>query len=151
MASLRKKSESWYRQILYHGNRHIFTIGKVEPDDAESKGNQVDYFLMRIRQGLLTAPPETDIVLFLQHDGKPPKPTLPAPIGSPCEVQTLTLDAVRDRDPRTHGNGSPQQTKLDEIKTRFRHRVASLGEHFPIRDLGMAESSDGLELGRHQP
>jgi len=65
MASLQKKGESWYCQFLYHGKRHTFTIGKVEPDEAEAKANQADYLLMRIRQGLLTVPPGADIVLFL--------------------------------------------------------------------------------------
>lgn len=75
---LLKKGESWYCQFLYHAKRHTFTIGKVEPDEAESQVNQVDYLRMRIRQGPLAVPPEPDIVLFLQHDGKPPEARLPA-------------------------------------------------------------------------
>jgi hypothetical protein len=51
----------------------------------------VDSLLMRIRQGLLTVPPETDIVLFQQHDGKPPEPTLPTANASPSAAVTLTM------------------------------------------------------------
>ncbi len=70
---------------------HAFTIGRVEPDEAEPKANQVDYLVMRIRQGLLSVPPETDIVVFLQHDGKPPEPKSPATNQSSHEAPTLTL------------------------------------------------------------
>jgi hypothetical protein len=42
-------------------------MGKVEPDEAESKANQVDYLLRRIRQRLLTVATETDTMLFLQQ------------------------------------------------------------------------------------
>jgi integrase len=139
MASLQRRGESWYCQFLYHGKRHTFTIGKVEPDEAESKANQVDYLLMRIRQGLLTVPPETDIVLFLQHDGKPPEPTLPVANESPPVAETLTLGALRDRYLRTHENGNLEQTTIDGINTHFRHLVATLGERFPICELGMAD------------
>ncbi len=118
---------------------HTFTIGRVEPDEAESKANQVDYLLMRIRQGLLTVPPETDIVVFLQHDGKPPEPTLPTTKESAPVAPTLTLGALRDRYLRTHENGSLEQTTIDGIHTHFRHLVATLGERFPIRDLGMGD------------
>jgi integrase len=145
MASLQKKGESWYCQFLYHGKRHTFTIGKVEPDEAESKANQVDYLLMRIRQGLLTVPPETDIVLFLQHDGKPPEPTLPTADESPSVAQTLTLGALRDRYLRTHENGSLEQTTIDGINTHFRHLVTTLGERFPIHELGMADLQQHID------
>ncbi len=72
MTSLQKKGESWGFQFHYPGKRHTFTIGKVEPDEAEARANQAEYLLIRIEQGLLTVPPGNDIVLFLQHDGKPP-------------------------------------------------------------------------------
>ena len=62
-----------YCPFVYHEKRHTFTIGKFKPDEAEAKANQADCLLMRIGQGLLTVPPGTDIVLFLQHDGKPPQ------------------------------------------------------------------------------
>ena len=51
---------------------------------------------MRIRQGLLTVPPKTDIVLFQQHDGKPLEPTLPTANASPSVAVTLTLIVLFD-------------------------------------------------------
>jgi hypothetical protein len=33
---------------------------------------------------------------------------------------------------------NPEQTTIDGINTHFRHSGATLGEHFPIRELGMA-------------
>jgi hypothetical protein len=59
---------------------------------------------MRIRQGLLTVPPETDIVLFLQHDGKPAESNSPATNeapsveNSPFHIATSAVDNV----PRTY-------------------------------------------------
>jgi hypothetical protein len=91
-ATLAHVAAALLSRLLYHGKRHTFTIGKVEPDEA--KANQVDYLLMRIRQGLLTVPPGTDIVVFLRHDGKPPEPKSPAANQFPPEAPTLTLGAL---------------------------------------------------------
>jgi hypothetical protein len=33
-------------------------------------GNQTDYLLMRLKQGLLQIPPGMDIIAFLEFDGK---------------------------------------------------------------------------------
>jgi hypothetical protein len=30
MASIQKKADSWYCQFMYRGQRHTFTIGKVD-------------------------------------------------------------------------------------------------------------------------
>lgn len=157
MASIQKKGDNWYCQFLYHGKRHTFTIGKVEDEEAQIKSNQVDYLLMRIRQGLLTVPPGIDIVLFLQHDGNPPASVTQA---EQSEPQILTLGGLRDRYLETHANGSLESTTLNLIKTHFRHLVATLGERFPIGELGMADlqkhvnrraKMKGLKRGKLSP
>ena len=66
--------------------------------------DQVDYLLMRTRQGLLTLPPETDIVLFLQHDGKSAESSSPATNEAPSVESSpfhITTSAV-DNVPRTY-------------------------------------------------
>ncbi len=78
MASLQERNGSYRILFCHHGKLHTFTIGKVEKDEAENKARQVDYLLMRLKQRLLVLPEGTDIVTFIEHDGKPPDtgPTL---------------------------------------------------------------------------
>ena len=78
MASLQERNGSYRVLFCHHGKLHTFTIGKVEKDEAENKARQVDYLLMRLKQRLIVLPEGTDIVTFVEHDGKPPDvgPTL---------------------------------------------------------------------------
>ena len=94
MASLQKKGDSYYCQFCYHGRRHTFTVGAVEESEAENKARQVDYLLMRLKQRLIVLPEGTDIVTFVEHDGKPPDigPTLS---DAPCPA--VTLGHMKDR------------------------------------------------------
>jgi hypothetical protein len=73
MASIHHKGKAWHCQFLYHGKRHAFSLGKVAQEEAETKANQVDYLLIRPKQRLLHRPPGTDIVTFVQFDGKIPE------------------------------------------------------------------------------
>ena len=78
MASLQERNGSYRVLFCHHGKLHTFTIGKVKKGEAENKARQVDYLLMRLKQRLLVLPDGTDIVTFIEHDGKPPEagPTL---------------------------------------------------------------------------
>ena len=80
MASLQERNGSYRVLFCHHGKLHTFTIGKVAKDEAENKARQVDYLLMRLKQQLIVLPDGTDIVTFIEHDGKPPDtgPMLPA-------------------------------------------------------------------------
>jgi len=84
MASLQERNGSYRVLFSHHGKLHTFTIGKVEKDEAENKARQVDYLLMRLKQRLIVLPEGTDIVTFIEHDGKTPRtpgrlwPTPPA-------------------------------------------------------------------------
>ena len=98
MASLQKKGDAWYCQFTYHRKRHNFTVGKVSAEKAQAKANQVDYLLMRLKQRLRHVPPGTDIVTFLEFDGKPPDDAL--------VPDSLTLNKLRDTYLETHRNGS---------------------------------------------
>jgi hypothetical protein len=54
----------------YQGKQHALNLGQVSPDEAAKKAAQVDYLRMRLRQGLVELPPETDIVSFVEQDGQ---------------------------------------------------------------------------------
>lgn len=126
-----KKGDSWYCQFLRHGKRHTLTVGKVPPEEAEAKAGQIDYLLMRIKQGYLHLPDGMDIVTFLEFDGKPPEQTV--------EQKPLSLKDLRERYLETHGNGSLERTTLEGIEIHFRHLATTLHEYFPIQELTLAD------------
>src|ERR1700674_698138 len=103
MASLQERNGSYRILFCHHGKLHAFTIGKVEKDEAENKTRQVDYLLMRLKQRLVVLPEGTDIVTFIEHDGKPPDagPTL-----ANAPRQVITIGLLRDRYLAIHGNGT---------------------------------------------
>lgn len=131
MASIHQKGPAWHCQFLYHGARHTFSLGKVTQEEAETKTNQVDYLLMRLKQNLLHLPPGMDIVRFVEFDGK----SLEAPLNE----EILTLGGLRDRYLEAHGNGSLEQSTLEGIKLTFKHLGATLGENFSMPDLTLAD------------
>jgi hypothetical protein len=89
MASVHQKGKAWHCQFVYHGARHTFSLGKVSQEEVETRANQVDYLLMRLKQNLLHVPPSMNIVTFIEFDGKPPE-TL-------SDDEILTLACLRDR------------------------------------------------------
>src|SRR5207249_4987360 len=102
MASLMQQADRFYCQFKHLGKRHCFPLGKVDPDEAETKIGQVDYLLLRLRQGLMQLPVGTDIVTFLEFDGKTPE-TVPARRGD------VTLGTLRDEYLKVH-TGSLEDT-----------------------------------------
>ncbi len=66
MAALQYRNETYRVIFRHHGKQHSFTIGKVSGGEAATKCAQVDYLLMRLKQGLLTLPAGVGIVEFLQ-------------------------------------------------------------------------------------
>jgi hypothetical protein len=114
MASLQQRNGSYRVLFSHHGKLLTFTIGKVEKSEAESKALQVDYLLTRLKQRLLVLPQNTDIVAFIEHDGKPPGvgPTLAS---APRQVVTIAL--LRDRYLSTHGNGTIEANSLGTCRT----------------------------------
>jgi integrase len=134
MASLQERNGSYRILFMHHGKLHTFTIGKVEKSEAENKGRQVDYLLMRLKQGLLVLPDGTDIVTFIQHDGKPPEsgPTLPA-----APRQVITVGLLRDRYLATHGNGTIEDNSLDTCKLHLGHFCRVLGAGSPLGELSL--------------
>jgi hypothetical protein len=120
--SIQLKSDTWYCRFLYHGKYNTFTVGKVSEDEAVSKSNQVDYLLMRFKQGYLQLPPGMDIVTFFEFDGNPPQ-DIP-------NKDSLTLSALRDTYLKTHRNGSLEQSTLVGIELHFKHLIGTFGPGF---------------------
>jgi integrase len=139
MASLQVRNGRFRILFCYHGKLHTFTLGKVERGEAENKARQVDYLLIRLKQGLLVLPDGTDIVHFLRHDGKPPdtRPTLPA-----APRQVVTLGQLRERYLATHGNGTLEANTLDTCRLHLGHFCRLLGAGCPLGGLSLAGLQD---------
>src|SRR6185437_4907794 len=134
MASLQERKGSYRILFCHHGKLHTFTIGKVEKGEAENKARQVDYLLMRLKQRLIVLPEGTDIVTFIEHDGKPPDgPTL---VDAPR--QAVTIGHLQDRYLSTHGNGTIEANSLDTCKLHLRHFCRVLGEGSPLGELSLS-------------
>jgi hypothetical protein len=122
--------------FCYHGKRHTFTIGAVGQDEAERKSGQVDYWLMRLKQGLAKIPEGVDVVTFMEHDGKPPAhvPTQPDEA-----TKVVTLGYLKERYLETFANGTIEANTLDTCKIHLSHFCRILGEGFPLGELTQAK------------
>ncbi len=136
MASLQERNGSYRVLFCYHGKLHTFTIGKVKQDEAENKARQVDYLLMRLKQRLIALPEGTDIVTFIEHDGKPPDI---GPKLADAPRQAVTLGHLKERYLTTHANGTIEANSLDTCKLHLGHFVRVLGEGFPLGELTLAK------------
>jgi integrase len=146
MAALQERGGS-YRVIFRHnGKYHTFTLGTVGQDEAESKAAQVDYLLMRLKQRLITLPEGTDIVTFIQHDGKPPDvPNLPD-----APRKAVTIAHLKERFLVTFGNGTIEANSLDTCKLHLSHFCRFLGEAFPLGDLSTSRLQDYINRRSRQ-
>ncbi len=135
MAAVQQRNGRYRVLFRFHGKQHTFTLGRVSETEAQAKADQVEYLLMRLKQGLLQLPPGGDIVAFVQHDGV-------VPVTNHGQLVTRdepTLADLRDRYFETHANGTLEERTLDGIRQHFDHLVRILGEGFPIRELSLAD------------
>jgi integrase len=133
MATLQVRNGSYRVQFSYNRKLHNFTLGRVTADEADSKCRQVDYLLMRLKQGFITLPDGTDIVAFIEHDGQPPKV-----VAVPNQRKVVTLAVLRDRYLETHSNGSLEASTLYTCRIHFKHLDGILGEGITLSDLTLA-------------
>jgi integrase len=131
VANLIQQGDRFYCQFRHHGRRLSFPLGKVPRTEAEAKVNQVDYLLMRLQQGLLQLPPGSDIVAFLQADGKAVAPVHAA-------KAAITVGQLRDKYLAVH-TGALEATTTRSMGLHFRHLVGTFGEAFPAPLLTFAE------------
>jgi integrase len=139
MASLQERNGSYRVLFCHQGKLHTFTLGKVGRDEADHKIGQVDYLLMRLKQGLLILPDGTDLVTFVQHDGKPPHcgPTLPEAPRRP-----VTLQLLKERYLATHGNGTIEANSLATCRLHLNHFCTAWGDSFPLGEVSHARLQD---------
>jgi integrase len=140
MASLQQRSGTFRDIFRFHGKQHFVMIGKVSSEEAEAKAAQVEYLLMRLKQGLIELPLGIDIAEFVQHDGKPPAPATPVS----ASRKTLTLTTLRDRYLATRARGREKNTLYTD-RIHFNHMVATLGDRFPLEGLGQADLQRHVE------
>jgi integrase len=133
MASLQKKGDSWYCQFMHRGQRHTFTIGKVDETEANNTAARVDYLLMRIKQHLIELPAGTDIVTFMEFDGRVPEKL------SEGSSQEISFSDFRDAFVKVFGAGAIEDNTMDTSKIHFKHLAATLGEGFPMYSLTLPD------------
>jgi len=136
MATLQERNGSFRVLFLHHGKRHTFTLGKVPRRVAEGKAAKVEEVLSLLKSGYLALPPGTDILTFIQHDGKPAPP-----VQNAHGRGALTLGKLRDNYLRVH-DGSLEKTTIDGIRLHFKHLVRTLGEAFPLPELSLSSLQD---------
>lgn len=130
MAWVQSRNGSWRVLFRHDGKQHTFWLGEVGEREAEATAAKVDYWLMRLKQKLVTMPPGCDVVTFVRHDGRPPEHV--------AEVRELTLAGLRDAYFRARA-GKLEETTLDGIRLHFDHLVRVLGPNRPVAGLGRAD------------
>lgn len=139
MASLQERNSTFRVIFRYHGKQYFVTLGKVSADEAAAKAAQVDYLLMRLKQGLIEIPAGSDIVEFIERDGKPPKSGIAAGEDVANSVaKTATIGMLRDRYLAGHGSAHEKSTQKT-ARTHFKHLVTTLGEKCPLPGLSTAD------------
>jgi len=121
MAWVQSRSGSFRVLFRHGGKQHTFWLGEVSEREAQTTADKVDYWLMRIKQGLVSLPPGCDVVEFVQHDGKPPE-HITAP-GSPAAI---TLASLRDTYLKAQSK-KLEDTTLAGIELHFAHLTRLLG------------------------
>ncbi len=140
MASLQERTGTYRVIFRYLGKQYFVMIGKVSPQEAEAKAAQVDYLLMRIKQGLIEVPPGVGIAEFVQHDGKPAA----APAAAVAGRKKLTLATLRDRYLKTRATGREKSTLYTD-GIHFKHLIATLNEQFPLDALAQDDWQRHIE------
>lgn len=133
MAGLQRRGGSFRLIFRHNGKQFSLPIGKVSPKEAEAKAGQVDYLLLRIKQGLVAVPPGVDVVEFLRNDGRPPGKE-----AATAAPKDFTLGQLRERYLASKAGAKEKSTLLTD-RIQLGHLAATLGEKFPIRDLSAAD------------
>lgn len=134
MAGIQRRGVGW-RVLFRHGGRqHSLGLGATSEAEAQAKAEQVDYLLMRLKQGLLTIPDGVGVVDYMRHDGSPPPPRADA---APIPLPT-TLGGMRDRYREAH-LASLIPSTVEGIDRHFRHLARLIGEGRELRSLARAD------------
>ena len=93
-------------------------------------------FQTRLAGKITQARLATDIVAFVEYDGKPPHagPTL-----ANAPRQAVTIGHLKVRYLTTHANGTIEANSLDTCRLHLGHFVRVLGEGFPLCELTLSK------------
>src|ERR1700747_483486 len=105
MAALQNRNGFWRVIFEFRRHQHAFTIGKVDEVEARQWNAKAEFVLMRIKQHLLDLPAGTDIVHFIQHDGK-------IPLNTPSPGKQIPFAEFRDAFLNTFSNGALEDNTL---------------------------------------
>jgi integrase len=133
MAAVQKRNHSFRVLFCYHGKRHTLNLGKVTPDEADRKAGQIDYLLLRLKQGLISMPAGVTVEDFMLHDGQATAQEEPARSGP------VTFATVRQHYLETHRHGAMEEGSLATVELHLRHFETTLGQLFPLQDLSLAD------------
>ncbi len=128
MAWVQSRSGRWRVLFRHAGKIYTFWLGDVSRQEAEATAGKVDYWLMRLKQNIVSLPPGCDIVTFVQNDGRPPQ----HPVSQ--EFPSLTLGALRQAFLTTR-QSILEETTLAGMRLHFAHLVRILGENRLIHEL----------------
>ena len=139
MAALQDRNGRFRVLFNFQGKQQSLSLGAVLPGEAEAKCRQVEYLLMRLKQGLLELLPGCDIVTFLRCDGKSTASEGSSP---KARRHPLTLGYLKDKYLTTHANGTVEANTLDTCRLHLSHFVRVLGEAFPLGELSLETLQD---------
>jgi integrase len=120
--ALQCRNGSWRVIFWYAGKQHTFWVGEVEEAEARAVNAKVDYWLMRLKQKLVSLPPGCDVVTFVQHEGKPPEQAVVEAV----KRNELTLEALREAYFEAQ-EGTLEDTSLEGMELHFNHLARLLG------------------------
>lgn len=132
MATLQLRSDSYRILFCYHGKRHTFTLGEVPQDEAEKKVEQVEYLLMRLKQGYVHIPPGVAITDFVAHDGNVPEAVVASP-------EQIAFTGFRKRYLDTYRDGGMESDSLHTVEIHLGHFEKSLGQRFVLQELTLGD------------
>jgi integrase len=118
----------------YRREQHTFWLGEVGESEAQAVAAKVDYWLMRLKQNLVSLPGGCDIVTFVQHDGRPPEHAA----ATAAEREELTLGALREAYFASQRR-KLEETTLNAITLHFNHLTRILGPDRLLAPLTRAE------------
>lgn len=107
MAAVQERNGSFRILFRYLGKQYTFTLGEVARGEAETKAAQVEYLLLRLKQGFVHLPPGVAITEFLEKDGQ-----VKTPEKAVSTVAPLNLAQLKDRYPETYGNGAMEANSV---------------------------------------
>jgi hypothetical protein len=134
MAAVQKRNGSFRVLFRYLGKQYTFTLGSVTRAEADTKAGQVDYLLLRIKQGFVQLPAGISITEFIEKDGQ-----IKSPENAVAAPEPITLAQLKERYLETHGNGAKEASSFKTKAMHPGHICRPLGDGFLAQNLALAD------------